>query len=457
MTETGSQNVIRIIQGAWRQFASLALVAIACTQLSGCGGSVSGAPSAPTSAGPLAITPATATLYSDLPTTFVITGGSGVYTVVSSDQAVVPVAGVLSGSAFTVAPNEVAADTTVTLTVRDNAGSLPATATLTVKPRTINNAVTITPSSSQAASCGTALCSGGDAQVSATLSQGGVPLTGRTVRFDVVSGDIGIITSAPGDTETTALTSTATTDSTGTARIRIRASATAASQTALLKITDVSSGFTQTTSVTIASSTSAALNAQPDTVRFTGPNTTTCANGLAANVIVFGGLPPYQLTQPAGFTINPTSISESGGSFTITTTGACSQTQVSGSTVTPIGSPIAIVDAAGNTKTVTVFNTPAPATPTGNTPFTVSPNNVTLDSCSVVANVALVGGSGTYLFAAPSTLTITISTNTASIQRNPGSTAATLTSPINISFSDGATAQTVAVSLTGQAAIDNCP
>jgi hypothetical protein len=212
--------------------------------------------------------------------------------------------------------------------------------------------------------------------------------------------------------------------------------------------------------VTIASSTSAALNAQPDTVRFTGPNTTTCANGLAANVIVFGGLPPYQLTQPAGFTINPTSISDSGSSFTITTTGACSQTQVSGSTVTPIGSPIAIVDAAGNTKTVTVFNTPAPATPTGNTPFTVSPANVALDSCQVVATVALVGGSGTYLFAAPSTLTVSINTNTASISRNPvtgdPTSPHTLTSPINISFSDGATAVPVAVSLTGNAAHDDC-
>ncbi len=91
------------------------------------------------------------------------------------------------------------------------------------------------------------------------------------MRFDVVSGDIAIITSAPGDSETTALTATATSDSTGTARVRIRVSANATAQTALLRITDVSSGFTQTTSVTIAPSTNAALNAQPDTVRFTGP------------------------------------------------------------------------------------------------------------------------------------------------------------------------------------------
>src|SRR6185437_4761130 len=343
--------------------------------------------------------PDNATLFSDLPSTFFITGGSGVYTVISSNQAVLPVAGLLNGSTFTVAAKAVTEDSAITLTVRDNAGSLPATSAVTVKPRTIANSVTITPSASQAASCGTAVCSGGDAEVKATLSQAGVPLANRSVRFDVVSGDISIITSAPGNAEQTALTATTASDSTGTARIRIRVSATAASQTALLRITDVSSGFTQTTAVTIAPSTNAALNAQPDTIRFTGSNATTCSLNGTADVIVFGGLPPYQLTQVAGYAISPTTISISGGHFTITATGQCSQTQTSGTTVSPIGSPLAIVDAAGATKTVTIFNTPAPATPASNTPFDVAPASVTLDSCGATATVALVGGSGNYFAA----------------------------------------------------------
>jgi hypothetical protein len=439
----------------------MALVLLACAFVAGCGGSVSGAPSTPTSAGPLAITPSVAILYSDLPTTFVITGGSGVFTVVSSDQNIVPVAGPLTGNTFTVAPGQVAADTQVTLTVRDNAGSLPATATLTVKPRTINNSVTVTPSSSQAASCGTAVCSGGDAQVSATLSQAGVPLTNRSVRFDVVSGDIGIITSAPGDPEQTALTVTTASDSTGTARIRIRVSATAASQTALLRITDISSGFTQTTAVTIAPSTNAALNAQPDTIRFTGPNSTTCSLNGTANVIVFGGLPPYQLTQAAGYVISPLTIPTSGGQFQITATGQCSQTQTNGTTVIPIGSPIAIVDAAGATKTVTVFNTPAPATPTSNTPLSVQPTSVTLDSCLVVATVALVGGSAAngYFAAFPNSLNVSVSGNSATIQRVlvPGANSGDmLTSPINIAFSDGATSVPVTVNLVGLGTHADC-
>src|SRR6185503_214050 len=110
-----------------------------------------------------------------------------------------PSAGAIKGAgAFTVVPNQVAADTPVTLTVTDTAGSAPATATLTVKPRTVSNVVTVTPSASQSAACGTAVCSGGDAEVKVVLSQAGVPLVGRTVQFDVVSGDIRIIVSPPG-------------------------------------------------------------------------------------------------------------------------------------------------------------------------------------------------------------------------------------------------------------------
>jgi hypothetical protein len=436
--------VIRSIPGAWRRLASLAVVAWACMQLSGCGGSVSGAPSAPTSAGPLAITPSTATLYSDLPSTFLVTGGSGVYTVISSDQAVLPVASTLNGAAFTVAPNEVAADTTVTLTVRDNAGSLPATATVTVKPRTINNSVTVTPSASQSASCGTAICAGGDAVVTATLSQAGVPLTGRTVRFDILSGDLGIITSAPGDTETTATTATTTTDSSGTARIRVRALPNATPQTALLQITDVSSGFTQSTSVTIASASNAPLNAQPNQVNFIGPNSNSCATGVSADVIVFGGRPPYQITQASGFTVNPTTLSTSGSHFTITATGQCTLGGVN-----PTPTSIAIVDANGGTTSISVTNLPAPATP-NTAAFAAAPTEVTLDSCTTVATVALVGGTGHYFGTSGSNaLFVNTGRTFATIQRLSGTT--TTLSSINVVFNDGQTLQTVKVDLTGTA------
>ncbi len=74
----------------------------------------------------------------------------------------------------------------------------------------MNNDVTITPSATQSASCSPALCSGGDAEVTVTISQGGIPLAARGVRFEVVSGRLhassiaaaGIAPEPLGDTST---------------------------------------------------------------------------------------------------------------------------------------------------------------------------------------------------------------------------------------------------------------
>ncbi len=191
-----------------------------------------------------------------------------------------------------------------------------------MKPRTVSNVLTITPSASQSAACGSAICSGGDAEVKAVLSQAGTPLVGRPVQFDVVSGDVRIITSAPGLPETLALTGTTTTDSTGTASMRIRVLASATSQTALLQVTDVASGFTQRASVTIAPSSNAPLNAQPDTIVFQGRDAGTCADrDLRPTVIVFGGRPPYLISQPGSFAVSPTVVADNGGTFTVRATG----------------------------------------------------------------------------------------------------------------------------------------
>src|SRR5258705_11118108 len=62
----------------------------------------------------LTILPNNAVLYSGLPTTFSITGGTGGYIVSSSNQAIVPVATTLIGSTLTIVPNPVIADTTLT-------------------------------------------------------------------------------------------------------------------------------------------------------------------------------------------------------------------------------------------------------------------------------------------------------------------------------------------------------
>lgn len=416
--------------------ARLALLASLALLVAACGGGVSG-PS-PT-VGPIAVSPSSATLYSDLPTTFVVTGGNGSYVITSSNQAVLPAVGALNGNEFTLVPNTVAADTPVTLTVSDSAGDAPVNVTLTVKPRTVSNVVTITPSASQSAACGAAICSGGDAEVKVVLSQGGVPLVGRQVRFDVLSGDFRIITSPPGAPEELALSGTATTDNTGTASVRIRVLADATAQTGLLQVTDLGSGFTQRASLTIAPSSNAPLNAQPATIVFQGVAANTCASGISADVIVFGGRPPYLISQPGSFSVSPTLVTNSGGRFTVGATGQCTS-----------GSQIAVVDSNGATVSVTASNKLSDIPPPTQSAFTVSPTTVTLDTCQAVANVIVIGGTTSY-FAASSSANVAASVNgnTGVIQmvQHAVGSRVTTASPVTVTFSDGRATVNVTVNL----------
>lgn len=84
---------------------------------------------------PISVSPSSATLYSNLPTTFVVSGGNGAYFVTSSNQGVVPNVPFF-GNSFVVVPNTVAADTPVTLSVGDTGTSIPVAVALVVKPIT---------------------------------------------------------------------------------------------------------------------------------------------------------------------------------------------------------------------------------------------------------------------------------------------------------------------------------
>ena len=410
--------------------------------LAACSGAVGPAPTPPTPSA-LAITPSTATLFSGVPTTFVVTGGNGNYVITSDNQSVIPFIPTFSGNAVTIVPGDVAADTTVTITVRDTAGNTPASATLTVKARTLSNIVTVTPSS---AACGSAVCAGGDAEVKVTLTQAGLPLANRTVQFDVVSGDYRIIAGSVGGVETLSLSGTTSTDTTGTARIRVRALDQATSQIAILQVTDVSSGATLRTSFTIAPSTRGALDAQPRSLRFTGRDADTCASNVGADVIVFGGRPPYSISSSAAFIVNPLVLGHSGDRFNVTSTGQCTS---------DTGSQIAVVDTAGSTVTVTAINQRGSAT---NVPdFVVSPTTVTLDRCDAVATVALAGGQGQNSYFAASghsSVFANVSGAFGVIHRtipSPGTTG-----PVTVTFSDGRTVKPVTVNLTGPAQ-GTCP
>lgn len=426
----------------WLGVLARASLVAAAAFVAACGsGAVSGPP---TSSGTITVTPSSATLYSNVPTTFQLSGGNGSYVVTSNNQSVIALSGTPSASTLTVVPADVTADTSVTLTVSDTLNGTPATATLTVKPRTISNVVTITPSASQSAACGTAVCSGGDAEVKVVMTQNGVPLAGRTVRFDVVSGDVRIITSAAGLPEVDALSGTTISDSTGTASMRIRALSNAGAQTAILQVTDTTSGFTQRASVTVAPGSNAPLTVLPSTIQFTGATSNTCANNISADVIVVGGRPPYQVSQPSGFVVSPQVLTSSGGRVTITATGQCTNAGL----LTDPGVPMSLIDSNGASASVTIFNHPAPVTPQ-TTAFAVAPSAVTLNSCAAIATIALVGGSGSYFAASGNNaVNAQVAGNLGSIQRAAGTNGAGL-STVTVSFSDGQTTKDVSVTLTG--------
>jgi len=420
-----------------------AAFAAALTLASCGGGGVSANPSPIVDSPTLTILPATADMYSGLPTTFVFSGGTGAYIIASSNQAVIPLGGGVTGRSVTVVPNPVTADTVVTLTLRDTGTAAPVTATVTVRPGTVNNDLTVTPNLLQAATCNPALCSGGDADVRVTISQGGIPLAARGVRFEVVSGDYRFITTAPGaPTEQTATSILVATDETGIARARIRATVLAPNQTAQIKATEVLSGAFRLATFAIAqyNGNSPAYFTLPSSLTLSGPSTAACSSG-SADVAIFGGTPPYAVVGTSnafvvtvgGVVAPPAAVASSGGRFTVSfsSTGQCVE-----------NIPIAVTDATGRTLTVTVTNklgTVAPA-------VRLEPNFVSM-TCGQSTTLAIVGG--TEPFAAGSSepgLSVTAATRYLTIM--DAVSTGTFPRSATVTVTDGATTGIASVNLT---------
>ena len=417
--------------------ARLAL-AIAAFVLTSCSGAVSPVVDDPDT---ITILPDTATLYSGLPTTFVLSGGTGSYIVTSSNQAAIQVSSGIQSGPIVIVPNYVLADTPVTLTVRDTGSTPVVTATLTVKPNPVSNSITIIPSATQGSSCAPAVCSGGDAEVVATISQGGIPLPARGVRLDVVSGDFRFIVTPPGSTggEVLATSIEVVSDELGKVRARLRALADAPNQTALLQVTDLGTGAFQRASFGISQQTgpSPGFTVTPSNITFQGAFAGQCTTGLSASFFVFGGTPPYTVLNGSGdvFIISGSFIGESGGGFDVGTRGICTSAD---------GLPIIVRDAAGRTSTVTVANiegtTPVP-------PVVVAPTSVTLASCNASASASIVGGIPPYVlsFGNP-LLTTTVAGGTVTVRRRP-TTDATGTSMVQVGVTDRRTAAVLDVQL----------
>ena len=188
--------------------------------LAACGGG-SGAPNNPYVTPPdtpaLTVAPTALTVFAGVPATLTVTSGVAPFTAFSSNSTVLPVAQNVAGNTIVLLPNKVLVDTDVTITVQDSAGQTK-TVAVTVKDSPIFNALTFAPSGND---CGTSLCSGqtGTATVIAT-GPGGSPLIARQIRFDVIFGPIGIMTTNPASPLVQTLT--VATDSSGKAVAGIR-------------------------------------------------------------------------------------------------------------------------------------------------------------------------------------------------------------------------------------------
>ena len=410
--------------------------------MAGCGGSVG--PS-PVVVDPLNITvqPASAVIYPGVATTLVITGGTGSYSVVSDNQAVVPIVSQATGHTLTIIANPVSADTVVNLSVRDTGTTPQKTVVLTVRPGTIANSITVTPASSD---CAPAICSGQEALVTATISQAGIPLPARGVRFDVISGDVRFI-GTPLNTTPDATSQLTVSDGSGVVRVRLRVLAGAPNQTALIQITDPETLAFQRVAINIRQAPGPggqSFFVVPESVTFTGPFANQCATSPSTSLVIFGGTPPYNVVPGSPLSVSASVVPTSGTPVTVSSFGAGCFTNIA----------VTVTDASGRTVIARFTNEPG----TGTAPpaaVTIVPGSATIATCGGSISLAIVGGAagGTFGVASNSSTvtlallgrTITATRVTTGAPAPPGNP--NVTSVVTISATDGGTPGTASITV----------
>ncbi len=336
------------------------LAAMTAALITACGGGGAAAPT--TVGGDLQVLPGTTDMYANTPVTFTISGGQRPYTVFSSNSSILPLnLTVSSGTTFVATANNPATDTSVVITVRDSAG-VSATATASVRSTVLLNAITVRSSTGAGNICGGAnVCSGSDAVASVTARQNDIFLVGRQIRFDIVSGVLGILSGA-----TTVSSLTVPTDSFGVALVTLRAPISVPSQYTVLRATDVTSGQSASHVLTVGQTVDpTAIKIIPESFAWTGAFKDSCANGALTSHLVTGGTPPYTVRQSipdfsviAGSPLAPqsvpvpangTTLGINGGSILVVVTGAVCSIGANGNTIT-------VTDAIGRVATFSMGN-----------------------------------------------------------------------------------------------------
>ncbi len=361
---------------AWIRPALALLATAGVLTLSACGGG-SGAPNnpyvpPPTTPGPLSVVPGEATAYAGTPLVLSIAGGVPPYTAFSANPAALPVPQNVNGSTLTLLANNVDTAQTANVTIRDTSGQT-ATAEVTVRPAVLLPAsLTITPN---AAPCsGGDVCSGQTSVASVRVTgAGGMPLSGRSVRFDVVQGQFTLQTTNPGSPQ--AATQTVVSDANGEARVIIAVAAATPTQIGLLRATELSTGSQVTSQFIIQQVTDAGgvLSVVPNgNTTINGPQQNICSAGVRVTHYIFGGTPPYrvQVNFPDLVNLVGVPVLVNGGGFDVITNGGCFQNLT-----------FAITDATGRTLLTgipTVSNVPGTTVPTPPAALAIVPGSVTV-------------------------------------------------------------------------------
>ncbi len=385
-----------------KSLATVALFSMTAV-IAGCGGGGAADPFAVPPAvviPPLVVSPSALNVYAGTPVAVTIVSGVGPFQVFTSDAVVLPVTQVVSGAAITLTAANVAADAVVTITVRD-AALQSTTVAVTVKASPLLGALSITPTSNTTCAGATsslldkaAICSGESGVASITVrSTNTAVLPNRQIRFDVVQGNYNFLINQGGTI--LAKTYTLTTDQNGKADVVIRTDAGVPSGAALIRVTDLTSGNRVDSAFTIVQATNgtATLNVVPQTYSGKGGFTGQCLS-FSGDYVVFGGTPPYTVTNGlpnAGTLTSGTStgqvvtVSAQGGIFRFTSFAV--EDNCGGFTV-----PITVTDATGRAIGTTTFVVAAGAT--ARVPAVLSPASVSFTanqggSAAVAAVVAI--------------------------------------------------------------------
>ncbi len=319
--------------------------------------------------GDLQVLPGTTDMFPNTPVTFSISGGQRPYTVFSSNSSILPLnLTITSGSTFVATATNPSTDISVTITVRDSTGKT-ATATVAVKTAVLLNAITILRSFNFAACGGQDVCTGSEAVASVTAQSNGGPLVGRTIRFDILTGALGIVS---GSTVVSTLTVAA--DSRGVAIITLRAPVGVPNQYSTIRATDITSGQSVSYVLTIGQTIDpSAIAITPNAFTWTAAFSDRCVSGGLTSHLITGGTPPYAVGQsipgaailtgsppgPVGQVVPAETVATVGrnfGSLLVMVTGTVCSVGAGGNIIT-------VTDAIGRVATLNIGNRLGDAVP----------------------------------------------------------------------------------------------